>query len=99
MKTLIGKVHTKIIKADNGDIKVRYHNTDVVTFNKNEITLDTGGWKTVTTKKRMNQVSEQYDLGYHVYQKHGEWYVEYNNDVSEFWATAMVINRHKKIGG
>ena len=36
-------------------------------------------WHTPTTKLRMNQVSGQYDLGFHVYQKYGSWWVEPKN--------------------
>lgn len=42
-------------RRGNGDIAVKLHGTDVVTFHPDEsITLDTGGWHTVTTKQRMN---------------------------------------------
>lgn len=37
------------------DIAVRLHATDVITFSPNgDITLNTGGWNTVTTKDRIN---------------------------------------------
>jgi hypothetical protein len=61
---------------DNG-AKVYYHRTCIVSFNKTHIMLDTGGWWTVTTKLRMNQASNQFDLGFRVYQKEGVWYVSY----------------------
>ena len=53
----------------------------------------------MTTKARMNQVSSQFDLGYYVFQKNFEWFVDYNNAVSPFWADVMIIDRNKKIGG
>jgi hypothetical protein len=40
------------------------------------ITLDTGGWRTPTTKLRMNQAARAWGLGYHVYQADGAWYVD-----------------------
>ena len=40
----------------NGDRVIRLHHTDIVTFKENgDIVLNTGGWKTVTTKDRINK--------------------------------------------
>jgi hypothetical protein len=64
----IGKTATKIY-TENGITYVKYHNTNVVTFSKNEIVLNTGGWSTVTTKLRMNQAAHQFGLEYSVFQK------------------------------
>jgi hypothetical protein len=61
------------IERRGDDIAVRLHGTDVVTFHKdNSVTLDSGGWLTVTTKDRMNTY-----LGSraHVYSKRGLWHV------------------------
>lgn len=61
-----------------GDITyVNYHGTDVVAFNRDtgRIVLDHGGWLTVTTKTRMNQASNQFGLGFQVYQENFEWFV------------------------
>ena len=70
------KVATKEIYCD-GYNRVLYHGTPVVSFNHDNIVLDTGGWETVTTKKRMNEVSHMYKLGFSVYQKNNQWYVYY----------------------
>ena len=40
------------------------------------ITLNSGGYRTATTKRRMNEVSEEYDLGFKVYQKNFDWYID-----------------------
>lgn len=66
------------IRDEGGRMVIRYHNTDVVAFDSNEIVLDSGGWQTNTTKTRMNQASNQFNLGYNVYQKAGRWFVKYN---------------------
>jgi hypothetical protein len=43
--------------APDGTRRIRLHDTDVVTIEKRgNIILDSGGWQTVTTKDRMNQV-------------------------------------------
>jgi hypothetical protein len=62
---------------------VRYHNTDVWAmsyvpwgrYHANRVVLSTGGYRTVTTKRRMNQANNEYDSGVHVYQRDWEWYV------------------------
>ena len=42
--------------ATTGGAAIRLHATDVVTFFPTYILLDTGGWHTLTTHKRMNQI-------------------------------------------
>ena len=69
---------------DNDRIQVWYHSTCVVEFNSHLIKLCTGGWKTVTTKRRMNQASNQFGLGYGVYQKKGDWFVDYKGKTVPF---------------
>lgn len=64
----------------DGVLRVIYHGTEVVKydFNNGLLVLDTGGWFTNTTKARMNQASNQYDLGFTVYQKDYNWFVEFD---------------------
>ena len=83
--------HKTIISKDNNAISVRYHNTDVVKVNKNDITLDNGGFYTATTKRRMNQASIQWELGIVVYQVNWEWYVKTKKDIYPYY-NGMVIN-------
>jgi hypothetical protein len=61
--------------VENGDdLAVTYVSTAIVKRNGNTITLDSGGWETVTTKRKMNQAARQFALGFSVYQKRGKWY-------------------------
>lgn len=71
----IGKTGTNI-RTEGLLTSVRYHNTDVVRFSPRWIVLNTGGWRTATTKTRMNQTSRQFNLEFKVFQKKGEWYVQ-----------------------
>ena len=72
----IGTTATTIGRNENGAMVVRYHATPVVTVNPGGlITLNTGGYFTHTTKSRMNQAANQFDLGYQVYQKAYAWFV------------------------
>ena len=84
----LGKHKTTITKelgiGSEDYMVVRYWNTDIVKFNNERIILNTGGWSTVTTKLRMNQASNQFGLGYNVYQKDFNWFVEYQGKTIPF---------------
>ena len=55
----------------NGTTAIRLHNTDVVTFvNDNKIILNSGGWRTSTTKDRINTFAPV-----NIYQAKGLWYL------------------------
>lgn len=71
----LGTTATTVSTSD-GMTRVTFYHTDVVRFNAEKIILDSGGWKTATTKTRMNQASNQFDLGFSVFQKDHEWFVE-----------------------
>ena len=87
--------HKTSVFTDNNDnyTKVVYHQTVVVAFNYQEIILNTGGWRTVTTKARMNQTSNQFNLRYRVFQKDFDWFVEYKDTVIPFDESQLVITR------
>ena len=87
----IGKGSTTI-KTVNGKTSVTYHSTAVVTFDQNLIVLNSGGWFTSSTKNRMNQASNQFDLGFNVFQKDFAWYVGYKGEVMEF-RNGMTLKR------
>lgn len=77
------------LKRRGEDIAVLLHATDVVTFHPDDsVTLDTGGWYTMTTKDRMNSV-----LGYRVSSAGGRWVVavkkkeQYSEWSDEVWWT------------
>jgi len=53
-----------------GVLVTRQHNTDIVKEHKGKYTLDTGGWRTRTTKDRFNRYTP-----YNVYSDKGIWYV------------------------
>jgi hypothetical protein len=67
--------NTWLERHDNGDIAVRLHATDVVVYHPDEsVTLNTGGWYSVTTKERMNRFTD-----FSVHSVKGEWYVNIRN--------------------
>ena len=96
--TYIGRHETEIIDAERYTY-VKYWATNVVTidWDKNIVTLDTGGYFTPTTKKRMNQASDEFGLGYRVQQIKGDWYVfdtTYGNyPMAEFESNKVTISK------
>jgi len=87
----LGKRATTLFTED-GFHKVIYHDTCVIKWSESEIVLDSGGWNTLTTKTRINQASNQFDLGVRVSQKDFEWFVEFKGQTLEF-NDKMTINR------
>jgi hypothetical protein len=63
--------NTHLERLTENSIGVKLHSTHVVVYFKNGTTvLNSGGYKTVTTKDRMNKFSSA-----QVYQTKGEWFV------------------------
>ena len=54
---------------------IRYHDTDVVHYHKNGITLNSGGYRTVTTKKRINTFFEEHNMTCRIVQEKCLWYI------------------------
>lgn len=89
---LKGKTKTKVFQ-DGELVRVQYHETDVVTATPEKITLNTGGWFMVTTKRRMNQASQQFGLDFNVYQVGGKWYVSYEGRCYDFFNSTLELKR------
>ena len=87
---------TKVNENEKGQIEIIYHQTAVVTYDFEQIILNTGGWWTRSTKTRMNQASEVLGLGFRVFQKKGDWFVDYKNDVLPFTENTLELNRNTK---
>lgn len=68
-----------VIGSDADMFYVQYHATKVVKWNEHEIVLNSGGWRTATTKTRINQTANQFSLDFNVYQKDYEWFVALPN--------------------
>ncbi len=79
----VGKTATKI-STISGRTAVKYHATEVVVFDENTVTLNSGGWRTATTKSRMNQTANQFNLPFQVFQKKHNWFVTIGSETVEF---------------
>lgn len=79
---------------------VTYVTTRIVMWDQaGNVTLRSGGWETVTTKRKMNQAARQFNLGYGVHQVKGEWFVDVWSEALSRWLglkmpfhDGMVIN-------
>jgi len=68
--------NTYLQRRGENIIAVRLHKTDILMLHPNgDVHLNSGGWRTVTTKARMNEFLLR---GYFVSQTRGQWYL---NDV------------------
>ena len=54
---------------------VTYVSTKIVEWSGLAVTLNSDGWQTVTTKRKMNQAARQFGLGFSVFQKNHDWFV------------------------
>jgi len=88
----IGKHATTVCTSSNRTV-VTYQETQVVIFDDQAITLDSGGWKTNTTKTRMNQTANQFGLGFSVYQENFEWFVSTPSGVTIHFEDGMNFPR------
>ena len=80
--------NTRLVECGN-DYAVRLHRTDIVTLREDgDIVLRTGGWKTRTTKQRLNK----YAPTGHIFQEDGRWYISTDNEVL-LWSEATDIVR------
>lgn len=81
-----------MLRGEN--VAVKLHATDVVTFAPDgSVTLNTGGWKTVTTKDRINNASP-----YQVWSKRGTWYVTIGG-ISVPFAEGITISASGEVRG
>jgi hypothetical protein len=85
--------HATSVYTHEDTTYVKYHYTNVVSFNRDEIKLNTGGYFTNTTKTRMNQTSNQFGLGFRVYQKNFDWFAEYDGKTFEFLKDELTLER------
>ena len=92
-ESIANKYKTTVHTNENGENVVTYYETDIVRYNDAQIFLDTGTHKSRTTKSRMNMASQEFDLGYRIYQKGEHWYIAYQNQVHYFDAHQIRLDR------
>ena len=64
--------------TDDGDkVVVRLHRTDIFVLDRGTggVTLNSGRWRTYTTKKLINECLKEYGIPLRVWQSNFDWYV------------------------
>lgn len=80
-----------IVTNDDGSTSYVYHRTAVArAYRDGSIKLDSGGYRTNTTKTAMNQASNQARLGFQVSQRDYAWFVTFH-DVEVPFVDGMVL--------
>lgn len=90
--------NTRVIRRSPTTIAIKLHNTDVLTFFENDsIQLNTDGWKTVTTKDRINRFLPD---GMYVYSERSVWYFRlgnWNEGTRYLYEDYMIITHDRHI--
>lgn len=84
-------VKTKTTRDDNGNLVTNYRGTNVVIiYPDGKIRLNSNGWRTQTTKHRMNQFANG---AIYVSQRNFDWFVTIKDYKTEYpYADNMLIN-------
>ena len=80
--------NTQVIYNGNTDCSEIYlhgHKISVYDHNTNALKLNSFGYKTVTTKSRLNAILSELITGARVFQRQFDWYLSYNNQTVDFW--------------
>jgi len=64
----------RVIKYNNDDFTVRLYTTDILKITSGKIILNSGGYKTVTTKARLNEFLADHNI--RVWQEKREWFID-----------------------
>ena len=83
MRQVVAYKHTGVATTrttyDDGSIEIPYHSTVVARRTaEGAVILNAGGWRTPTTKKRINAALDEWAFGWRVYQKDFQWYLSSN---------------------
>ena len=87
--------NTEVISCTNV-ADVYLHGNLIARIGETWIELFDGGWRTATTKSRLNVILKEHGNGDYVFQKKGEWFVTFsdyrNNSVTVPFFSGMRLN-------
>lgn len=84
------KKHIKIFQRDRCLI-CQYYTTAIVTLTPEDIILDMGGFPSASTRARMNQFSQENELGFRVFQRDYQQYVSYYGKTYRFFGNPKLV--------
>jgi len=75
--TGIKRYRNTTVTDDGSRVVVRLHHTNIFVLDRSTggVTLNSGGWRTVTTKRRINECLAEYGIPLRVWQSNFDWYV------------------------
>lgn len=90
--------NTRVAKADFENIKITYHGNWIVTlYPDDSISLFACGWKTITTKERLNWFLPD---GFSVYQEKSVWYLSDRQAQKRYiFADGITISNDRQVTG
>lgn len=82
------------VTRESHSVCVMLHNTVVIAINESGATLNSGSWRTATTKVAINNALRQLRgfTGYAVVQKKGEWFLSCPDNSLKPFTDGMSIN-------
>lgn len=84
---------TVTYNPDSNESKVYLHGNHIATVGTDFVQLFDGGWRTPTTKSRLNAICDTHAVaGEGVFQKKGEWFVRTINTNTNEWHTVPFVN-------
>ncbi|KKM66067.1 hypothetical protein LCGC14_1485020 [marine sediment metagenome] len=87
-----GRTYTRVT-IEGGTTRTYYYSTNVVTFDEDTITLDTGGYRTALIRAHMNQAAFQYALSFYVDQRNQDWFVRTWAGTVPFKKATLTLDR------
>ena len=87
--------NTRLYVGLDGSFEIKLHGHPIITIHPNYISLDSCGYKTVTTKARMDTFTH---LGIKVTQRNYKWYVTLPSFDDDWWGEEVPFYDGIKIG-
>lgn len=88
--------HNTYLLNTNGVITIRLHNTDVLTIAKDKLVLNSGGYRTHTTKGRLNDLLPP---GYSLCAENGLWYLATPSEIYTYADGITITSKNVKNQG
>ena len=86
LKSKLVRRNIRLTEYVDGKKTLRLHATDIITWTTDgKIILNSGGYKTRTTKERLNAyINFNNTTNYWIYQRRGTWYIQDGDEILEF---------------
>ncbi len=72
------------VLTENGVSTVMLHGNKIAEVGETWLKLYDGGWRTATTKARLNAILSAHGNGEYVFQKDYQWFIKLNGEVVPF---------------